>query len=42
MFFHTSALVGVTFEEIKVGDAVTFEIGSGRDGRAAAENVSLA
>ncbi len=42
VFFHTSALVGVTFEEIKPGDNVTFEIGSGRDGRPAAENVSLA
>ncbi len=25
VFFHTSALVGVSFDELKVGDAVSFE-----------------
>lgn len=25
LFFHSSALVGVTFEELNEGDAVTFE-----------------
>ena len=25
LFFHSSALVGVTFDELNVGDAVTFE-----------------
>ncbi len=25
LFFHTNALVGVTFEELREGDAVTFE-----------------
>lgn len=25
LFFHQTALVGVTFDELKVGDAVTFE-----------------
>ena len=26
LFFHSKDLVGVTFEELKVGDAVTFEV----------------
>jgi len=26
LFFHASALQGVTFEELREGDAVTFEI----------------
>jgi len=26
LFFHKSALVGVTFEELKEGDNVTFEV----------------
>jgi cold shock protein len=26
LFFHAKELVGVTFDELKVGDAVTFEI----------------
>ncbi len=26
LFFHSSSLVGVTFDEIKEGDKVTFEI----------------
>jgi CspA family cold shock protein len=26
VFFHTSALVGVTFEELRVGDMVTFDV----------------
>ncbi len=25
VFFHTSALVGVTYDELNVGDAVSFE-----------------
>jgi len=25
VFFHSSSLVGVTFDELKAGDAVTFE-----------------
>lgn len=25
LFFHTNALVGVTFEELREGDAVSFE-----------------
>jgi CspA family cold shock protein len=26
LFFHSSELKGVTFDELKVGDAVTFEV----------------
>jgi CspA family cold shock protein len=26
VFFHDSSLVGVTFNELKVGDAVSFEV----------------
>jgi len=26
LFFHSKALVGITFDELKVGDAVTFEV----------------
>ncbi|MEK9194592.1 MAG: cold shock domain-containing protein [Patescibacteria group bacterium] len=26
LFFHSKELVGVTFEELKVGDTVTFEV----------------
>jgi len=35
LFFHSSELVGVTFEELKVGDAVTFEVVDGEKGPAA-------
>jgi len=35
-FFHRDALVGVTFEELKVGDALTFDIVAGAKGPAAA------
>jgi len=32
LFFHKSALVGVTFEELKEGDSVTFEKKEGEEG----------
>lgn len=35
LFFHNSELVGVTFDELKVGDAVTFEVVDGPKGPAA-------
>ena len=35
LFFHQDALSGVTFEELKEGDAVTFEIVQGEKGPAA-------
>lgn len=41
IFFHSKELSGVTFDELKVGDAVTFEVVNGEKGPAAT-NVSLA
>ena len=41
LFFHSSALVGVMFDELNVGDVVTFEVVDGQKGPAAA-NVSRA
>ncbi|MCF7864971.1 MAG: cold shock domain-containing protein [Candidatus Pacebacteria bacterium] len=35
LFFHSSELVGVTFDELKAGDEVTFEISQGEKGPAA-------
>lgn len=35
LFFHNSELVGVTFDELQVGDAVTFEVTDGPKGPAA-------
>ena len=35
LFFHSKELKGVTFEELKVGDVVTFEIVDGEKGPAA-------
>jgi len=32
LFFHSNELQGVTFDELKVGDAVTFEIGESEKG----------
>ncbi len=39
LFFHSNELKGVTFDELKVGDAVTFEVTNGEKGPAAT-NVS--
>lgn len=36
VFFHSSALVGVTFTDLKVGDAVTFEVEESEKGPRAA------
>lgn len=41
LFFHSKELKGVTFDELKVGDAVTFEVTEGEKGPAAT-NVSRA
>jgi len=32
LFFHAKELSGVTFEELKVGDAVTFDVVEGEKG----------
>jgi cold shock protein len=36
VFFHASSVVDVTFEELKEGDAVTFDVEQGPKGPAAA------
>lgn len=41
LFFHSKELKGVTFEELKVGDEVTFEVVNGEKGPSAT-NVSRA
>ena len=41
LFFHSSELNGVTFEELREGDNVTFEVVNGEKGPAAV-NVSRA
>lgn len=41
LFFHSNDLVGVTFEELQVGAAVTFDVEEGQKGPAA-KNVKLA
>ena len=35
LFFHSKELVGVTFDELKTGDAVTFEVVETEKGPAA-------
>ncbi len=39
LFFHSNDLKGVTFDEIQVGDTVTFEVVNGEKG-ASAKNVT--
>lgn len=39
LFFHSNELKGVTFDELKEGDAVTFEVVNGEKGPSAT-NVS--
>ncbi|MCR4274844.1 MAG: cold shock domain-containing protein [Candidatus Campbellbacteria bacterium] len=41
LFFHSKELNGVTFEELKVGDVVSFDVVDGEKGPAAT-NVSRA
>ena len=41
LFFHSKDLNGVTFEELKVGDKLSFEVSEGQKGPAAV-NVSRA
>ena len=35
LFFHSKELVGVTYDDLKVGDAVSFEVTQGEKGPAA-------
>jgi len=35
LFFHSKELVGVTYDELKVGDTVSFEVVDGEKGPAA-------
>lgn len=32
LFFHSSELIGVTFDELREGDKLTFEVGEGQKG----------
>lgn len=41
LFFHSNDLKGVTFDEIQVGDTVTFEVAEGEKGLSA-KNVTRA
>ncbi len=41
LFFHSKDLSGVTFDELKIGDSVTFEVEEGEKGPAA-KNVGRA
>jgi len=41
LFFHSNDLNGVSFNELKVGDAVTFDVEEGQKGPAA-KNVTRA
>ena len=41
LFFHSKDLSGVTFDELKIGDSVTFEVEQGEKGPAA-KNVARA
>ena len=40
LFFHSSALQGVSFEELREGQSVSYEVGQGRQGPCA-ENVRV-
>lgn len=42
LFFHSTALNGVTFDQLQEGSEVTFEVQDGSDGRQSAKNVMLA
>lgn len=41
LFFHSSGLSGVTFDELAEGAAVSFDVETGDDGRQKAVNVTL-
>jgi CspA family cold shock protein len=41
LFFHTSAVEGVAFEELQEGQMVEYEVGQGPKGRPCAESVRV-
>ena len=42
LFFHNSAVQGVAFEELREGQMVEYEVGTGPNGRPCAESVRVA
>ena len=42
LFFHSSALQGVTFDALQEGSTVSFDVEDGENGRQSAKNVKLA
>ena len=42
LFFHSTALSGVTFDALSEGATVTFDVEDGQNGRQSAKNVMLA
>lgn len=41
MFFHANNLEGVEFNDLQMGQTLSYELGEGRDGRQQAINVQL-
>ncbi len=41
MFFHANNLEGVEFNDLQMGQTLSYELGEGRDGRQQAVNVQL-
>jgi len=41
VFFHANNLVDVNFDDLKVGDTLSYELGEGRNGKEQAVNVQL-
>lgn len=42
LFFHSSALVGISFDDLSEGAKVTFDVVDGENGRQSAKDVKLA
>ena len=40
-FFHANDLQGVNFDDLNVGDTLSFEVGEGKNGKTQAKNVTL-
>lgn len=41
MFFHANNMEGVEFNDLQMGQTLSYELGEGRDGRQQAINVQL-